>query len=992
MLGLSLVVGLPLAVGTSAALGLGRRAHRAAAMAAGVVTVLTLAVLVALAAEVWQGVEVRASLPWFDAAGLAWQLRLDALGVFFAALILGMGVLVITYAAYYLGPDDPPGKFFATLMLFMAAMLGIVLADNLLLLVVFWELTSISSFLLVGYWSHRSDARAGALQALVITGSGGLALLAGAVLLGQIADTYTISELVAQGRALQAHPWFVPAMWLILLGAFTKSAQFPFHFWLPDAMAAPTPVSAYLHSATMVKAGLFLLLRLLPVFEGSSLFTLLVVSAGLATLTVGAFIAIFKHDLKGLLAYSTVSHLGLTMTLIGLATPMATAAAVLHIFNHAAFKAALFMSAGIVDHETGSRDLRHVNGMIRFMPVTAVLAIIAAAGMAGLPFFNGFISKELFFTQTLTAGHPVVPLLATIAAIGSVAYSFRFIHDTFFNGDPSPHLPNPHPHEPPWGMRVPVMLLAAAVIVFGVLPAAVEPLIVRVAEAAIAAPVPQLHLVIWHHPGLHVLMSAIALTGGGLLYALLIMNRRLHAVDIDTWFGPHAGRKVFTRTLRRVVRWAGGMSERLDNGDLRRVLRLTALAALAVVVGLGWEAGVSVMGRVTTVSGSEEADLLALLFWLTAAISCWVLWRHHHRHVLAVIVAGVLGLLSAATFAAFSAPDLAMTQISVEVVTTVLLFIALMHLPTTSAPSPRAARGMDAAIALMFGAAVTVLALALLENEAPNISWYFLREALPGGGGSNVVNVILVDFRGYDTMGEITVLGIAGLGVWAVLAGWSARRPTPAGDHQPWVERQPLLLRALVSVLLPLALLLAVYVFLRGHNLPGGGFIAGLMTAAAILLVFLAHGHERALLLLGAQGGWRFAHGIALGLAIALATGVAAMLLGAPFLTSAHAELTIPGLGTVPLASAALFDLGVYVTVVCATVLMLTTLAAGERTGAEGVAPVSTEGSERLTQHPVPEGSSAPGGEDGATQGIARRHLFALPPVPSPTSQERNAR
>ena len=347
--------------------------------------------------------------------GLSLSFRLDGLSLMFAGLILFIGLMIVTYAHFYLSAKDSVAKFYSEMMLFMAAMLGVVLSDNLLLLVVFWELTSLSSFLLVGYWSHRADARAGARQALAVTGGGGLVMLGGFVLLGQIAGTFELSEMLGQVEWIQADPLFVPALLLILVGAFTKSAQFPFHFWLPDAMAAPTPVSAYLHSATMVKAGVFLLMRMYPVLAGT----------GLITVLFAAFIALFKHDLKGLLAYSTVSHLGLITFLVGLGSPLAAVAAVFHVLNHATFKASLFMIAGIVDHETHSRDMRQLGGLYKLMPWTATLSMVAAASMAGVPLTNGFLSKVMFFTEAVvgTAGvwGWVVPALVTLAGCAAAA-------------------------------------------------------------------------------------------------------------------------------------------------------------------------------------------------------------------------------------------------------------------------------------------------------------------------------------------------------------------------------------------------------------------------------------------------------------------------------------------------------------------------------------------------------------------------------------------
>ena len=489
---LLLIILLPLLAGTVCCAltgSLARPGHRAlTASVAAAVTATSLGLLLTMAPTVMSGAEVRSMILWVPEVGLNIALRLDGLSFMFALLITGIGLLVILYANSYLGATDPVGKFFSTLMLFMAAMLGIVLSDNVLLLMVFWELTSISSFLLVGYWKHREDARSGARMALAITGGGGLAMLGGLVLLGQIAGTYEISEMMDKAAAIQADPRYPVALVLVLIGCFSKSAQFPFHFWLPQAMAAPTPVSAYLHSATMVKAGIFLLARLTPVIGGTDLFMTIVTTTGLVTMLFAAFIAIFKHDLKGVLAYSTISHLGLITFLIGLGSPLAAVAAVFHVMNHATFKAALFMTAGIIDHETGTRDLRQLGGLWRFIPWTTTMAMVASAAMAGVPLFNGFISKEMFLTEAVAFATPggwrwAVPALAALAALFSVAYSVRLIHDMFFNGPPN-DLPNPEPHEPPLGMKAPVALLAALCVVVGLAPALTLGPLVQVASTA----------------------------------------------------------------------------------------------------------------------------------------------------------------------------------------------------------------------------------------------------------------------------------------------------------------------------------------------------------------------------------------------------------------------------------------------------------------------------------------------------------------------------
>ena len=531
-----------------------RGGRAATAWCAAAVTALAALWLIPLLPATFAGATAIERLPWIPAAGLDLAFRLDGLGLLFALLILGIGLLVILYAHYYLSAQDSLGRLYACLLLFMGSMLGVVLSENLIQLLIFWELTSLSSFLLIAYWRRRAAARRGARMALTITGAGGLALLAGFLLLGDIAGSYELSAVLARGDAVRADPRYATVLALVLLGAFTKSAQFPFHFWLPHAMTAPTPVSAYLHSATMVKAGVFLLARLFPVLSGTPEWTFWVGGTGLVTLLLGAVVALFRHDLKGLLAYSTISHLGLIVALFGVGTPLAAVAGVFHLINHAIFKAGLFMAAGIIDHECGTRDMRRVNGMWKYMPYTAVLAMVAAAAMAGVPLFNGFLSKEMFFAEAVAAGGQMrngwlLPLAVTVAGIFAVAYSLRFIHDVFFNGEPV-DLPKT-PHEPPLWMRVPVMILVTLCVLVGVFPAlTVEPILSLAAGAVLQAPPPAHDLAIWHGVSPALWMSVIALLGGALLYSgrrpLFALQQRME--------GSLDARAVFERVLAGAAR------------------------------------------------------------------------------------------------------------------------------------------------------------------------------------------------------------------------------------------------------------------------------------------------------------------------------------------------------------------------------------------------------------------------------------------------------
>jgi multicomponent K+:H+ antiporter subunit A len=900
---LPLVIGLPLVAGTALAVVAGRRSGVAAAWALAAVTAAALALVLLALPGVLAGEASAAFWHWVPELGLNVSLRLDGLAALFAILILGIGLLVILYARYYLSEADPPGRFYGQLAFFMAAMLGVALADNLLILAVFWELTSVASFLLIGYWHTRADARQGARMALAVTATGGLAMLAGFLLLGQIAGTYEISALAGRHDRIVADPRYPVALVLVLLGAFTKSAQFPFHFWLPEAMAAPTPVSAYLHSATMVKAGVFLLARLYPVLGGTELFVYIVATVGLVTFVFGAYVAVFKHDLKGLLAYSTISHLGLITFLIGLDSPLSSVAAVFHIVNHATFKASLFMTAGIIDHECGTRDMRRINGLWKYMPYTATLAMIAAAAMAGVPLLNGFLSKEMFFAEALDLrGFGLLGALApgVVLAGGAfgVAYSARFIHDVFFNGEPR-DLPRT-PHEPPRFMKVPVEILAVVCLAVGVLPAlTVAPVVDAAARSVLGGALPEYSLAIWHGFTAPLALSVLAFAGGAAMYWALQRKYNLHLHAPSGW----TARLAFTRVMDAAVAVAARVTRALENGSLQR--SLVCLFAVALVLGatplLG--SGISAGGRPLT--PLNPLGVVAALVLAGAALGCAVFHRHR---LVAVVLVGVVGLVVSAAFLQFSAPDLALTQLAVEVVTTVLLLLALAALPRTSPDESSALRrSRDGLLAAGFGLGTGFVALAVMTRPLETISWYFVEKSMPLGGGANIVNVILVDFRGYDTFGELTVLVLAALGVAALATG--SRPPRPSGV--------PLLLAVAARWLLPLALLLSMFLLVRGHNAPGGGFVAGLVTAAALLIQYMAgHGPRLRVRL-------AYVRVAAAGLLVAGATGVGAWLFGKPFLTSGHGDPLLPVIGRLPLGSAMAFDIGVYLAVVGATMLIL---------------------------------------------------------------------
>ncbi len=868
--------------------------------------------------RIFQGAVLRFNADWIPSLGLDVAFRLDGLSLLFSTLILGIGLLIILYARYYLSEKDQAGRFYAYLMLFMTAMIGIVLSNNLLQLWFFWELTSISSFLLIGFWYGRKDARQGARMALTVTGAGGLALLAGIVLIGQTVGSYDLDVVLASGDLLRHCDRYHVILLLILLGAFTKSAQFPFHFWLPQAMAAPTPVSAYLHSATMVKAGIFLLARFYPVLSGTVGWFLLVSITGLLTMLIGAYLALFKHDLKGLLAYSTVSHLGLITLLLGMGTELAAVAAVLHTINHATFKASLFMAAGIIDHETGSRDMRRLNGLWKYMPQTATLAMVASAAMGGVPLLNGFLSKEMFFAETLeqsTLGSIswMIPVFATIGAAFSVAYSLRFIHDVFFNGEPV-DLPKT-PREPPRYMRVPIEILVGLCLIVGIFPEYTAGKVLASASTAVlGGRLPEYHLHIWHGFNLPLIMSCFALIGGGILY-----YSRQRLFTIQAYFPEHNASRVFEDAVKRSRNGLRLIWAWFDNGSTQRAVFWLLFLALAFTI-------VPLMGLDTTVGLRPQIPIDSVMVagatLLCVSSVATVIW--HHQRLLTLLLLCVVGMIVAISFALFSAPDLALTQLSVEVVTLVLLLLALYYLPQRirNYTSPNKIV-RDASVSVLIGGVVGTISYALITRPLESISGYYTQNAKVLGGGTNIVNVILVDFRGFDTFGEITVLAIAALGIYTLIARMRVFQAHTNIDGLPWsADKHPMMFSVISQALLPLAVMVSVYIFLRGHNLPGGGFIAGLITSIALIQQYIAQGYAW----LKPRIKVNYLTLIGSGLLISFLTGAGGWLWQKPFLKSWHGHVHLPLLGDIELASAMAFDLGVYLTVVGACMMILSNL------------------------------------------------------------------
>lgn len=893
--------------------------------------------------EIRAGENILTSFSWMPSLGIDITLYLDGLSLIFTLLITGMGALVVLYSIYYLNKrTEGIRQFYIYLLMFMGAMLGVVLSDNLMVLYGFWELTSISSFLLIAFWHRRERSRYGALKSMLITVFGGLAMFAGFNLLYVMSGTYSIREIIAQAGSLTGNAMFIPAMLLILLGAFTKSAQFPFHIWLPDAMEAPTPVSAYLHSATMVKAGLYLVARLTPLFAGQAEWFWLVSLTGLVTLIYGSFKAIKQTDLKALLAYSTISQLGLIMCLLGVGSAagffsakqeavfysMATAAALFHLINHAVFKGTLFMVVGIIDHETNTRDLRKLGGLMSLMPVTFTVALIGAFSMGGLPPFSGFLSKEMFFTSVLNirefdilnAGFwmQIFPIVAWIASVFTFVYSMILVFKTFGGKLQSEKL-DKVPHEAPLGLLLSPVILVSLALVFALFPDLVSYPLIEPAMASIhagmLAPEDTLEVSIhfWHGWTPEVFMTLGVVIAGMVLYRTY---SRVRFMDREA-----GGRNTLTRLYDGAIRVLEKGSKSLTNAYMTGSVRHYLLYIFSFMI----IALLTVLIREPEIRFGME-HYAPLSFYETAVVAVMLLAAlavpFAKSRVNAILFTGGTGYMVTLLFVIFRAPDLALTQMIIETVSVILFLLCFRYLPKLKKQKePLRFKLPNLIIALGVGLTMTLIALAAMGTSPfEPISEYFLKESYNLAGGKNVVNVILVDFRGFDTLFEIMVLGIASLAIYGLIHlrmdhGRTQNGTVPSARTVLPLRSNDVILQTMSKGIVLLILTFSLYLFFAGHNEPGGGFIGALMTSAALILMAMAFGidHLRKVF----PVNYRLLTGV--GLLIAILTASGSFIFGAPFLSHAFGHFHLPILGDTELATAVLFDLGVYLAVVGVT-------------------------------------------------------------------------
>lgn len=726
---------------------------------------------------------------WIPSLDINFTTYLDGLSMIFGLLISGIGSLVVLYSIFYLSSKESLQHFYCYLLLFMGAMLGVVFSDNLMVLYAFWELTSVSSFLLISFWHHRKASRAGAQKSMLITVTGGISMLVGFIMLHMMADSYSVHEIIHQIESLSEHKLFIPTMVLILLGAFTKSAQFPFHIWLPDAMEAPTPVSAYLHSATMVKAGIYLVARLSPIFGGQILWFWLITTVGLITLFWGSFNAIKQTDLKALLAFSTVSQLGLIMSLVGMGSvayalefeadiviySQATFAALFHLINHSTFKGALFMMVGIVDHEVGTRDIRRLGGLMNIMPLTFTVAVIGSFSMAGMPPFNGFLSKEMFFAAVLhikelnlfsiSSIGILFPIIAWVASVFTFIYSMIIIFKTFFGRPLVPKVER-HVHEAPISLLIAPLILCILVIGFFFFPNILGEYILKPAMASIYPNLtsvekltPEIHA--WHGINGEILMTVAVIFIGTLLFRLLGKWKSIYYLYPSKW----SLNELYTNIISG-SEWLGNKVTNIYMTGSLRHYSIYIYSFFIVSVGIFFFYSGAFSFSAEGNASIEWFEWSLIIVMLVAAISILFV----KSRITAIILNGVLGFGVTFFFVLFRAPDLALTQLVVESVTTVLFLLSFYYLPEWKpTKSSKFTMLSNSVISIAVGVLVSAISLAVLNYDKFNTISKYFEDAYELAGGKNIVNTILGDFRGFDTMLEVVVLFIAGLGVYTLI-------------------------------------------------------------------------------------------------------------------------------------------------------------------------------------------------------------------------------
>lgn len=841
--------------------------------------------------DVDQGLELTESYTWLPQYGINFSIYVDGLSVFFSMLVLGIGALILIYAAYYAKAYPRKEIFMGHLILFMAAMLGVVVAGNLLTFFLFWELTSIFSYLLIGFDHEKYEARWGALQALLITGLGGQALLAGFVLMENTYQNYEFSAIFSNPELLQSTSFYLPVLILVCVGAFTKSAQFPFHFWLPDAMVAPTPVSAYLHSATMVKAGIFLLLRFNPILGGTDSWHYILTVFGVTTMFLGAWNSITQTDIKRVLAYATISALGTLVLLVGTDTEYAVNAAIIFILVHALYKGSLFMIAGIIQKQTGTREISKLGGLFKFMPFIGVVMALALVSMSGVPPMLGFISKELVYEAKVHApsAYGFVLSAGIFANVVMVFLSLRLFLDIFTGekGDYSSDI-----KRPAVSMVLGPLLLVSMSLILGLYPGMIANPLTAQAIKDINPNFGAIELRLWPGWNLVQVISILTVLAGIFMY----INRELviaFANRIDLKYFTKKFSSLFSTSIETFLTFTKGKTKRIQHGYHRfYIMTVFAVGSLLVWFHIWHADPITITLNFKNISVAESSLIVLLIVATFTAVSA-------KSRMITLVAMGVIGFGITLIFIIFSGVDLPITMILAEVMTIIFSVALLYYLPRYVNKSRQGERMRDAIIANLVGTSMCILVMQAVTVELGKPMANFFKDAsLNIAHGRNIVNVILVDFRAFDTLGEITVLAIAAIGIFSLLV---------YGDGVQKMAKESEILRIAASLMRPLLLVLSVVVLLRGHQEPGGGFIGGLMVGAAFILYAMAYGVKEA----RKKYLLKPLHMMGLGLLIALASGFPGVMSGGPYMQGEWWEL----ISGIKLGTPVIFDIGVYVTV-----------------------------------------------------------------------------
>ncbi|TYQ07584.1 UNVERIFIED_ORG: multicomponent Na+:H+ antiporter subunit A [Gordonia westfalica J30] len=931
------------------------------------------------------------TVSWVPSLQMDIATRFDTLTAILSVLILGVGALVLCYCAHYFDDARPRVALFGGEMVaFAAAMFGLVISDNMLVLYVFWELTTVLSFMLVGFYNVRATARRSATQALLVTTFGGLAMLVGIIMLGERSGTYLLSEIVS---APPTGVYVDIAIVLLLIGALSKSAIVPFHFWLPGAMAAPTPVSAYLHAAAMVKAGIYLIARLAPGFSATASWQIAVVGLGALTMVLGGWRSLRELDLKLILAFGTVSQLGFMAVLVGIGDANVAMAGLAMLVAHAMFKASLFMVVGIIDHATGTRDIRKLARLGHRLPVLAATAALAGASMAGIPFTFGFIGKETAFASVWDTGAldswqaHTVDIVLLVGSILTCAYTLRFLWGAFgrkVRNTPSPAVAKMH--APAWAFYISPVVLAVAGVVAGFVSGPIGALFEPYAETLNSYGHELEHLALWHGFGLPVIFSIIVIVGGVIAFLGI---RRIR--DRVFGFRPVLNAdRIYDAALRSADTISLLLTRNTQRGSLpvtQGIILCTAILLPTIVLFVGARDQLQIDYAATA------PQLVIGGIMIAAAIAAVVL----RNRLAATLLVGITGYGCGMLFALYGAPDLALTQFLVETLTLVIFVLVLRKLPAE--PEKRHATGfkpLRALIGLAFGAMLVVIGLYAASARSTEPLHVDLPEAAyKYGHGANAVNVLLVDIRAWDTLGEVSVLIAAATGVASMVfrnrrfgaaprvadaarlqAGISGSDPDDDEDQIPpdrttWLlgsglrdpRHRSMVLEATTRLLFPTMVILSVYFFYAGHNSPGGGFAGGLTMGLALVLRYLAGGRYELGEALPIEPG----RILGAGLAISAATAVTSMFFGAPALSSAVFEITVPVLGEIKLVTALFFDLGIYLIVIGLVLDVLRSLGARldvETTMARTPARIQDDPTAIPAESDEPNAENVPTGEE----------------------------